>query len=179
MHTECDVHGTRLLQRYADYRRLARIAGQVGMRRRDDTTAEAAPVEPRQVEAFLEELLLLCGRGEEYTQYLLARMGEVAAPATLPPARETALRSGAFAAALRELLSYYISLEEYYAEEATAKVGVRAGCVLGRFAHMHHVWVPLKPDDPTHTRLHARPSASTRPCQARSRLPWWTTPFLC
>lgn len=49
LHTECDVHGTRLLQRYADYRRLARIAGQVGMRRRDDTTMEAAPVEPRQV----------------------------------------------------------------------------------------------------------------------------------
>lgn len=49
VHTECDVHGARLLQRYADYRRLARIAGQVGMRKRDDTTAEAAPVEPRQV----------------------------------------------------------------------------------------------------------------------------------
>jgi hypothetical protein len=48
LHTECDVHGTRLLQRYADYRRLARIAGQIGMRKRDDTTAEAAPVEPRQ-----------------------------------------------------------------------------------------------------------------------------------
>lgn len=29
LHTECDIHGTRLLQRYADYRRLARIAGQV------------------------------------------------------------------------------------------------------------------------------------------------------
>ena len=43
------MHGTRLLQRYADYRRLARIAGQIGMRKRDDTTAEAAPVEPRQV----------------------------------------------------------------------------------------------------------------------------------
>lgn len=37
------------MQRYADYRRLARIAGQIGMRKRDDTTAEAAPVEPRQV----------------------------------------------------------------------------------------------------------------------------------
>ena len=49
IHTECDVHGTRLLQRYADYRRLPRIAGQIGMRKRDDTTAEAAPVEPRQV----------------------------------------------------------------------------------------------------------------------------------
>ena len=78
-----------------------------------------------QVESFLEELLLLCQRSEEYTQYLLARMGEVAAPAPLPPARETALRGGAFNSAVRELLSYYISLEEYYMEESTAKVGVR------------------------------------------------------
>ncbi|PSC72320.1 conserved oligomeric Golgi complex subunit 4 isoform B [Micractinium conductrix] len=121
IHTECDVHGTRLLQRYADYRRLARIAGQIGMRKRDDTTAEAAPVEPRQVEAFLEELLLLCQRSEEYTQFLLARMAEVAAPGALPPARETALRGGAFSSAVRELLSYYISLEEYYMEESVAK----------------------------------------------------------
>ena len=49
-------------------------------------------------------------------------MGEVSAPAPLPPARETALRGGAFNSAVRELLSYYISLEEYYMEESTAKV---------------------------------------------------------
>lgn len=121
IHTEVDIHGTRLLQRYADYRRLARIAGQVGMRRRDDTTAESAPVEPRQVEAFLEELLLLCQRSEEYTQYLLARLGEVAGPGGLPSARETALRGSAFSTAVRELLSYYLSLEEYYMEESVAK----------------------------------------------------------
>jgi hypothetical protein len=83
------------------------------------------------VESFLEELLLLCQRSEEYTQYLLARMGEVAAPAPLPPARETALRGGAFNSAVRELLSYYISLEEYYMEESTAKVGVRRGAEVG------------------------------------------------
>ena len=50
-------------------------------------------------------------------------MAEVAAPGALPPARETALRGGAFSSAVRELLSYYISLEEYYMEESVAKVG--------------------------------------------------------
>jgi hypothetical protein len=79
------------------------------------------------VESFLEELLLLCQRSEEYTQFLLARMAEVAAPAPLPPARETALRGGSFNSAVRELLSYYISLEEYYMEESVAKVGGRGG----------------------------------------------------
>jgi hypothetical protein len=92
------------------------------------------------VEAFLEELLLLCSRSEEYTQFLLARMAEVAAPDPLPPARETTLRGGAFNSAVRELLSYYIALEEYYMEESVAKVGVHpwsegslgvAGCLVG------------------------------------------------
>ena len=58
-----------------------------------------------------------------HRQYLLARMGEVCAPGALPPARETALRGGAFNSAVRELLSYYISLEEYYMEESLTKVG--------------------------------------------------------
>ena len=35
------------------------------------------PAPPRQVESFLEEALLLCQRSEEYTSYLLARMGDV------------------------------------------------------------------------------------------------------
>lgn len=121
VHAECDIRGTRILQRFVDHRGLPRIAGQISMRRRDDTGAEAAPVEPRRVEAFLSELLTLCTRGEEYTQYLLMRMAEAAAPAALPPARETALRGGALSTTLRELLSYYISLEEYYVEESVAK----------------------------------------------------------
>jgi hypothetical protein len=121
VHAECDIRGTRILQRFVDHRGLARVAGQIGMRRRDDTSAAAAPVEPRRVEGFLSELLALCTRGEEYTQYLLARMAEASAPSPLPPARETALRGGALSTTLRELLSYYISLEEYYVEESVAK----------------------------------------------------------
>ena len=121
VHAECDIRGTRILQRYVDHRSLARVAGQIGMRRRDDTSAAAAPVEPRRVEGYLSELLSLCTRGEEYTQYLLARMGEAAAPSPLPSARETSLRGGPLSTSLRELLSYYIALEEYYVEESVAK----------------------------------------------------------
>jgi conserved oligomeric Golgi complex subunit 4 len=121
LHAECDIRGNRILQRFLDHRGLARLAGQIGMRRRDDTAAEAAPVEPRSVEGYLSELLALCTRGEEYLQYLLARMAEAAAPSPLPPSRETSLRGGQLATSLRELLSYYISLEEYYIEESVAK----------------------------------------------------------
>ena len=121
VHAECDLRGTRILQRFLDHRGLARISGQISMRRRDDTSAAAAPVEPRRVEVFLNELLALCSRGEEYIQYVLARMGEAGAPSLLSPARETALRGGSLATSLRELLSHYIMLEEYYVEESVAK----------------------------------------------------------
>lgn len=121
VHAECDVRGTALLQKFVEHRELARMAAQIGMRRRDDTSDAAAPIEPRRIEAFLSELLAVCTRGEEYTQYLVARMGEAVVPSQLPASRETALRGGPLATTLRELLSYYISLEEYYVEESVAK----------------------------------------------------------
>ena len=41
-------------------------------------------------------LLVLCQRSEEYTQYLLLRLADLAAPDVPPPAQETALRGGPF-----------------------------------------------------------------------------------
>ncbi|KAL6780593.1 COG4 [Auxenochlorella protothecoides x Auxenochlorella symbiontica] len=143
LHGEVDLHGSRILQRYADHRRLARLAGQVASHRAGPAgSAGAPPVEPRAVEACLEELLALCGRSEEYTQYILLRLADVAGsggagaggPGAGPgagggapggagagAAREASIRGGGFAAAVRELLSHYISLEEYYMEESVAK----------------------------------------------------------
>lgn len=131
VHAETDIHGTRLLQRYMDHRKLQRLCSQIATQRRDgmSTTAAAATagfsntsiVEPRQIEPFLDEILLLCGRSEEYTQYLLAAMMGASAPAPLPPARETALRGGGFHTTVRELGSYYLSLEEYFMEESVNK----------------------------------------------------------
>jgi hypothetical protein len=121
LHSECDVRGSRLLHRFLDHRGLARVTGEIGMRRKDDSSAGSAPVEPRQVEGFLSELLALTSRGEEYLSYVLSCMAQAVSPSTLPPSKETSLRGGSLATMLRELLSYYISLEEYYVEESVAK----------------------------------------------------------
>jgi conserved oligomeric Golgi complex subunit 4 len=134
MHAETDIHGTRLLQRYMDHRKLQRLCSQIATQRRDGPgisnirtgggTASLSStniVEPRQIEPFLDEILLLCGRSEEYTQYLLSAMVGASAPAPLPPARETALRGGGFHTTVRELGSYYLSLEEYFMEESINK----------------------------------------------------------
>lgn len=121
LHSECDVRGCRLLHRFLDDRGLARVAGQIGMRRKDDSSSGSAPVEPRLVEGYLSELLSLTSRGEEYLAYVMSCMAEAVAPSNLPPSKETSLRGGSLATMLRELLSYYISLEEYYVEESVAK----------------------------------------------------------
>ena len=45
-----------------------------------------------QVEGYLEEMLLLAQRAEEYNQFMLAKMGEAVAPAPLSAARHNAFR---------------------------------------------------------------------------------------
>ena len=64
-----------------------------------------------QIEGFLEEMVLLCQRSEEYSQFMVAKIGTAAgaAPAEAS-ARETAFRGGAFNMAVRELVSYYMAL---------------------------------------------------------------------
>lgn len=45
-----------------------------------------------QVEGYLEEMLLLVQRAEEYNQFMLAKMGDAVAPAPLSAARHSAFR---------------------------------------------------------------------------------------
>lgn len=45
-----------------------------------------------QVEGFLEEMLLLAARAEEYNQFLLAKMADAVAPAPLSAARHNTFR---------------------------------------------------------------------------------------
>lgn len=64
-----------------------------------------------QIEGFLEEMVLLCQRSEEYNQFMVAKIGTVAdAAKTEAAARETSFRGGAFNMAVRELVSYYMAL---------------------------------------------------------------------
>ena len=66
-----------------------------------------------QIEGFLEEMVLLCQRSEEYSQFMAAKIGAAAktgATQADASARETAFRGGAFSMAVRELVSYYMAL---------------------------------------------------------------------
>lgn len=78
-------------------------------------------VDPRQIEDYLKELLLLCQRCEEYSQFMLGKMAEALAPNLLSPIRETSFRGGQLNVSARDLLGHYISLEEFYMEENVKK----------------------------------------------------------
>ena len=127
LHAECDTYGARVLRAYCQHRRLGALMQQtnalqspekgLGSSTATSTTAAAtaaAAVDPRQVEEYLDEVLVLAQMCDEYNQYVLAAMSEATAPESLGAARENSFRSGVFNQTVRELVSYYIQMEEYY-----------------------------------------------------------------
>lgn len=113
LHGESDVWGARIMARYMEEKELSKyLAGQRGQ---DGVTGKKIDV------SILMELLVMCTRGEEYIKYVLQAMADAAAPNALAPALETSVRGGPFGSSMREVLSYYISLEEVFVEESVAK----------------------------------------------------------
>ena len=123
LQAECDTYGSRVLRSYCQHRRLGALMQQtnalqspekgLGSSAATSTTAAAtaaAAVDPRQVEEYLDEVLVLAQLCDEYNQYVLAAMSEATAPESLGAARENSFRSGAFNQTVRELVSYYIQM---------------------------------------------------------------------
>lgn len=123
LQAECDTYGARVLRAYCQHRRLGALMQQtnalqspekgLGSSAATSTTAAAtaaAAVDPRQVEEYLDEVLVLAQLCDEYNQYVLAAMSEAMAPESLGAARENSFRSGAFNQTVRELVSYYIQM---------------------------------------------------------------------
>lgn len=82
-----------------------------------------------QIEGFLEEMVLLCQRSEEYNQFVVAKLGAVASTAKAEAAtRETAFRGGAFNMAVRELVSYYMALVRTLGREYPWQRGLPQTC---------------------------------------------------
>ncbi|GAQ80078.1 Golgi transport complex protein [Klebsormidium nitens] len=118
---ECETRGAQILRQYSEYRKLARHAKDVTAKPSGGVgTAEG--VDPREVEVYLEEMLLLTQRSEEYSQFMIAKIREAeAGGAQLSPGEVDAFKTGAFSRAVQELLGYYMTLEEYFMSENVSK----------------------------------------------------------
>lgn len=123
LHNVCNTVGARVLQRYAAVKQLQRLSRSVSQKAAagGGYIPRQASEDPREVEATLEQLLQLASSGEEYSQWVLSKMALLCEPAPLPAARHNAFRSSGFSVAVRELLNYYVALEEFVMEEDVSK----------------------------------------------------------
>ena len=115
LHAECDGRGAQILRRFMEHRQVARLGAAVARR---GQPGEAAP-DPREVESYLEEMLLLCQRSEEYNAFMLAQLR--AAAGGLSPAAANSFKTGHFNRAVHEMTAQYIGLEEFYLVQNVAK----------------------------------------------------------
>lgn len=75
--------------------------------------------DPLEVESYLEELLMLCQRSEEYNAFMLDKMR--GGSGQLNPAVVNTFKTGGFNQTVQELTTYYIAMEEYYMVANVAK----------------------------------------------------------
>ena len=103
------------------------------------------------MESYLEELLVLCQRSEEYNAFMLDKMrGHGSSGQQLNPTVINAFKTGSFNQTVQELTTYYISMEEYYMVENVAKA-----------IQIDEVSVRAEPA--THTHTHSLPPALALP----------------
>lgn len=130
---ECDSRGTQILRRYADYRKLARLALDINSYTKNllsvsvvGSMASAAGgnegPDPREVELCLEEILALTQLGEDYTEFMVNKIrGLRDVKSELGPQTMKAFRNGSFNKMEQDLTGFYVIFEEFFMVENVRK----------------------------------------------------------
>ncbi|DBA99835.1 TPA: Golgi transport complex subunit 4, variant 2 [Trebouxia sp. C0004] len=124
LQAECDVQGSRIVQRYIDHKKLQRLMKDISgftASQRMEPGQPVTSIEPKQVAGHLEEMLSLAKSSEQYKQYMMGSMQDAMSPAPLDPALEKRFHSGQFSVTIRELIAYYIAMEEFFMEQSVDK----------------------------------------------------------
>ncbi|CAN6245466.1 unnamed protein product [Urochloa humidicola] len=124
---ECDSRGTQILRRYADYRKLARLASDINSYTKNllsvvGSMASAAGgnegPDPREIELYLEEILALTQLGEDYTEFMVNKIrGLRDVKPELGPQAMKAFRNGSFNKMEQDLTGFYVIFEEFFMVE--------------------------------------------------------------
>ncbi|CAN6273809.1 unnamed protein product [Urochloa humidicola] len=133
---ECDsrgtqIQGTQILRRYADYRKLARLASDINSYTKNllsvvGSMASAAGgnegPDPREIELYLEEILALTQLGEDYTEFMVNKIrGLRDVKPELGPQAMKAFRNGSFNKMEQDLTGFYVIFEEFFMVENVRK----------------------------------------------------------
>ncbi|CAL4967838.1 unnamed protein product [Urochloa decumbens] len=127
----CDSRGTQILRRYADYRKLARLASDINSYTKNllsvvGSMASAAGgnegPDPREIELYLEEILALTQLGEDYTEFMVNKIrGLRDVKPELGPQAMKAFRNGSFNKMEQDLTGFYVIFEEFFMVENVRK----------------------------------------------------------
>ncbi|XP_031492460.1 conserved oligomeric Golgi complex subunit 4 [Nymphaea colorata] len=120
---ECDSRGSIILKRYMDYRKLARLASEINSYSKNLLSVGVADgPDPREIVIYLEEIVSLAQLGEDYTEFMSAKIRELnSVDAQIGPRAAKAFRSGEFNKVIQELTGYYVILEEFFMVENVKK----------------------------------------------------------
>jgi hypothetical protein len=127
LQAECNAKGTLIVKKYIEQRKLVKLSKEIALHNKNDMSLLAvgsAPdgPDPREVEIYLEEMMLLSQTSEDYFHFMDTKMRETGAVGgELSPRDTNTFKTGSFGQSVQELVGYYIVLEEYFMSENVKK----------------------------------------------------------
>ncbi|XP_027068498.1 conserved oligomeric Golgi complex subunit 4 [Coffea arabica] len=119
---ECDSRGSLIMNKYMDYRKLAKLTSDINSYKSNLLSAVAEGPDPREVELYLEEILSLTQLAEDYTEYMVSKIRALSSvdPELVPRATK-AFRSGNLSRVVQDIMGYYVILEGFFMVENVRK----------------------------------------------------------
>lgn len=120
---ECNARGTMIVKKYIEQRKLLKVTKDISIHNKN-LLAVGAPEgpDPREIEIYLEEMMLLSQTSEDYFHFMNTKMREAgAAGSQMSPRESNSFKSGSFGLSIQELIGYYVALEEYFMSENVKK----------------------------------------------------------